>query len=136
MFDGIDSAEDWLESWTANVSAEAERTAELSRRVAALTAVAESADRSIKVTVGSAGQTERLDLDDRVQRLSGEELARQIMAVMRKAQAALSTQVTEQVTATVGADTEAGRAIIHSFGTRFPQQEEDDETERGAGHGR
>jgi len=136
MFNNIDAAEEWLESWTASVNEQAQRAAQLSSRVAALTGAAESNDGSIRVTVGASGQVEKLELDDRVQRLAGEELARQILAVMRKAQARLSAQVTDEVQATVGADTETGRAVIHSFDARFPQQSDDDEPEGGARHGR
>ncbi len=130
MFNDIDAAEEWLNSWTASVNAQAERAAQLTSRVAALTANAESSDGSIKVTVGSTGQIEKLALDDRVQRLSGEELSRQILAVMRKAQASLSTLVASEVEATVGVDTETGRAVIGSFETRFqhpPQEDREDE---------
>jgi hypothetical protein len=67
------------------------------------------------VTVGSAGQMERLDLDDRVRELPGPRLAQEIMAVMRRAQTALSGKVAEQVRETVGEDTETGRAVLHSF---------------------
>ncbi|GII22650.1 YbaB/EbfC family nucleoid-associated protein [Planosporangium mesophilum] len=131
MVRDIDDAEAWLESWTAGVSAQAERAAALSRRVAALTGSATSTDRSIKVSVGASGQVEGLELDDRVQRLPGAELARQIMTVMRAAQAHLAAQVAGEVQATVGADTETGRAVINSFESRFPRQD-DDETERDA----
>jgi hypothetical protein len=125
--DSIDAAEDWLDDWTASISAQAERAATLSRRVAALTASAESADGSIKVTVGSAGQVESLDLDDA-------ELARRILSVMRKAQSNLARQVTSQVEDTVGADTETGRAVIDSFESRFPKRES--EEDGGADGGR
>jgi len=128
MTNGIDAAEDWLDDWTAGISAQAERAATLSRRVAALTASAESADGSIKVTVGSAGQVESLDLDD-------PELARRILSVMRKAQSNLARQVTAQVQDTVGADTETGRAVINSFESRFPQRESA-EDDGGADRGR
>jgi hypothetical protein len=109
----VDAAEDWLDNWAAGVSAQAERAATLSRRVAALTGSAESPDGSIRVTVGSSGQLEKLELDDR-------ELARRILAVMRRAQASLAEKVTAEVRDTVGADSETGRAVIHSFETRFP----------------
>jgi len=123
----IDAAEEWLDSWVSGVNAQAERAVTLSRRVARLTGSAESRDGSIKVTVGSSGQVETLDLDDRVQQLRGAELSRQILAVMRRAQADLSGQVTAQVRETVGADTETGRAVIHSFEARFPSPDSDDE---------
>jgi hypothetical protein len=118
--DDVDAAEEWLDAWVGQVNAQADRSVELSRRVAALTGAAESRDGAIRVIVGSAGQLEQLDLDDRVQKLPGSELARKIMTVTRRAQANLSAKVAEEVRATVGADTETGRAVIHSFDTRFP----------------
>jgi DNA-binding protein YbaB len=126
----IDAAEDWLDHWAAGVSAQAERTAQLSRRVAGLTGRAESADGLIRVTVGSSGQMESLDLDDRVGSWGGEELSRRILSVMRRAQSDLAGRVADEVEATVGADTETGRAVIHSFATRFPGDPE------GGDHGR
>ena len=60
MVNDIDAAEEWLNNWTASVNAQAERAAQLTSRVAALTAKAESGDGSIKVTVGSTGQIEKL----------------------------------------------------------------------------
>ncbi|MEU4220596.1 YbaB/EbfC family nucleoid-associated protein [Actinoplanes sp. NPDC026623] len=124
----VDAAEEWLDSWTAQVNAQAERSVELSRRVASLAATAEGRDGAIRVTVGSAGQVEHLDLDDRVHELSGPRLAEEIVSVMRRAQAALSSRVADEVRATVGEDTETGRAVIHSFDSRFPAP--DDEEDR------
>lgn len=121
--DGIDAAEDWLDAWVGQANEQAARSVELSRRVAAATGTAEGRDGAIRVTVGSAGQLERLELDERVPALSGPRLAEEIMAVMRRAQADLSGRVAEEVRATVGVDTETGRAVIHSFATRFPAVE-------------
>ncbi|ASW53121.1 YbaB/EbfC family nucleoid-associated protein [Plantactinospora sp. KBS50] len=118
--DGVDTAEDWLDSWVSLVDAHARRAVELSHWVAALTGSAQGRDGAIRVTVGSSGQVESLDLDDRVHERSGRQLAREILAVMRRAQAALSAEVAEQVRGTIGADSEAGRAIIDSFENRFP----------------
>jgi len=123
----IDAAEEWLDSWVAQANAQAERSVELSRRVAALTGAAESRDGAIRVTVGSAGQVEKLELDDSISGRRGRDLAEEIMSVMRSAQAALSARVTDEVRATVGEDTETGRAVINSFDTRFapPRDEEE-----------
>jgi hypothetical protein len=123
----IDAAEDWLDSWVGQVNAQAERSVELSRRVAALTGSAEGRDGAIRVTVGAAGQMERLDLDERVHELAGPRLAEEIMSVMRRAQAALSGRVADEVRATVGEDTETGRAVIHSFGSRFPAPRDEED---------
>lgn len=115
----IDAAEEWLESWAAQANAQAERSVELSRQVAALTGSAEGRDGAVRVTVGSGGQVERLDLDERVHELPGPRLAEEIMSVMRRAQATLAGRVADEVRATVGEDTETGRAVIHSFDSRF-----------------
>ena len=129
----IDAAEDWLDSWTASVSAQAERAARLSRNVAALTGSARNADGSIRVTVGSGGQIETLELSDVVHRWPGARLAEQILVVMRQAQKDLAAKVAGEVEATVGSDSETGRAVIDSFETRFGRQ--DDQT-GGADRGR
>lgn len=123
----IDAAEEWLDSWAAEANAQAERSVELSRRVASLAASAEGHDGAIRVTVGSAGQIEQLDLDERVHELSGPRLAQQIMSVMRRAQTALSGRVADEVRATVGEDTETGRAVIQSFDSRFPAPRDEED---------
>ena len=125
--DGIDAAEEWLDTWVGQVNTQAARSVELSRRVAALTGTAEGRDGAIRIAVGSAGQIERLELDERVHELSGPRLADEIMSVMRRAQAALSSRVADQVRDTVGVDTETGRAVIHSFDTRFPAVEREED---------
>jgi hypothetical protein len=125
--DGIDAAEDWLDAWVVQVDEQAARSVELSRRVAALTGTAEGRDGAIRITVGSAGQVERLELDERVHELPGPRLAEEIMSVMRRAQAALSGRVADEVQATVGADTETGRAVLHSFDARFPRTEREED---------
>jgi RNase P/RNase MRP subunit p29 len=125
--DGIDAAEEWLDTWVGQANAQAARSVELSRRVAALTGTAEGRDGAIRVTVGSTGQVKDLELDDRVHELSGPRLAAEIVSVMRRAQTALSGRVADEVQATVGADTETGRAVINSFETRFPTVEREED---------
>ena len=124
----IDAAEEWLDVWVGQVNAQAARSVELSRRVAALTGSAQGRDGAIRLTVGSAGQVERLELDDRVHELSGPRLAEEILAIIRRAQADLSGRVAEQVRHTVGEDTETGRAVLQSFESRFPAQRDEDES--------
>jgi hypothetical protein len=117
----IDAAEDWLDAWTAGVNEQARAAADLARQVSARTGTAESPDGLIRVTVDSTGQVERLDLADPPAGLTGAELSRRIMRVMREAQARLAAAVAETVERTVGTDTETGRAVIHSFEARFPE---------------
>ena len=125
--DGVDAAENWLDDWVGQANAQAARSVELSRRVADVTATAEGRDGAIRVTVGSAGQVTRLELGERVRELSGSHLANEIMSAIGRAQAALSSQVAEEVQATVGEDSETGRAVIQAFDTRFPAVDAEDD---------
>ncbi|MEV6301417.1 YbaB/EbfC family nucleoid-associated protein [Actinoplanes sp. NPDC051861] len=119
-----DAADEWLDSWAARANAQAARAADLSRRVSTLTSSAESLDGAIRVTVGSAGQIQTLDLDDRIHDLAAPDLAQEILAAMREAQAGLAAKVATEVRDTVGTDSETGRAVIASFTTRFPSEDE------------
>lgn len=117
----IDAAEDWLDAWTAGVNERAARAAELARRVAGLTARARSDDGSVAVAVGAHGQVEGLELDERVRTRPARDLSRQILLVMRQAQHRLNELVAEQVSETVGQDSESGRAVLDAFARRFPE---------------
>ena len=118
----LDDAEEWVRSWSSQVSGRAEAAAALADRVAGLTASATGADGTVTVTVASSGNMTGLALADNVQRLDGAELAAQILTVMRRAQAGLSERVARAVDETVGADTETGRAVLESFAQRFPAE--------------
>jgi hypothetical protein len=109
-----------MRSWSAQVSGRTEAAAALADRVATLAASASGDDGAVTVTVGSSGIPTALMLDDRVKRLAGEELAAEILRVMRRAQAGLADRVAVAVDETVGADTETGKAVLDSFSQRFP----------------
>lgn len=116
----IGSAEDWLDSWVVSVNTQAAVAVDLSRRVAALSGVAQNPDGSVKITVGVSGQIQHLHLEDSACELGGPQLADQIMSVMRAAQADMSDQVSDAVHATVGAGNETGRAVLSLIHSRFP----------------
>lgn len=120
-----DDAEEWVRSWTAQVSARAEATSALADRVAGLSATAAGEDGAIRVTVGSSGVVTGLELDDRVRKLSGADLSERILTVMRRAQAGLTAQVAAAVRETVGSDSESGRAVQDTFQRRFPTPSDD-----------
>ncbi|GAB1645249.1 YbaB/EbfC family nucleoid-associated protein [Krasilnikovia sp. MM14-A1259] len=100
-------------------AAVADRVSALADRLAALTASAAGDDGAIRVTVAGSGAVVGLELDDRVRRLPAADLAEQIMAAVRRAQAALVGQVADAVAQTVGAGTETGKAVLESFARRF-----------------
>ncbi|MCA2215364.1 hypothetical protein [Jidongwangia harbinensis] len=120
----LDDAEEWVRSWSAQVSGGAEAAAALADRVAGLASSA-TGD-GVRVTVASSGNVTALELTDRVQRLSAADLSAEILRVMRRAQAGLSERVADAVDETVGADTETGRAVLDSFAQRFPGEPDDE----------
>lgn len=124
-----EDAEDWLRTWTAQVSARAEAAQQMSERVAGLTSTVSVADGAITVTVAGSGVLTALELDDEVHRFSGRELSAEIMRAIHKAQAGLNAKVAEVVDETVGHGSETGRAVLTSFERRFPVVGDDDAAE-------
>ncbi|MET7876158.1 YbaB/EbfC family nucleoid-associated protein [Micromonospora profundi] len=126
-----------LQSWTAELSTRAQAATELSDRVATITASAVGADGAVRVAVAASGAVTDLQLDNRVQRLTGSELAGIIMATIARAQAKLVEQVSVAVRDTVGTDSETGRAVTDTFARRFPRlpDEQSDRWERDARRG-
>jgi hypothetical protein len=120
----LEASADAMRSWNAQASGRTDAAAELADRVATLTSSAGGGEGAIRVTVASTGILTGLELDDRVQRLPGADLAAEIMRAMRRAQAALVDRVAEAVDDTVGADTETGKAVLDSFAQRFPADAE------------
>jgi DNA-binding protein YbaB len=99
----------------------------MSERVASLSSTARVADGAIAVTVAGSGLVTGLELDDRVQRMTGRDLSTAILTAMRQAQAGLTAKVQQVVQETVGAETETGRAVVGAFENRFPEQPEEED---------
>ncbi|MFG1885930.1 YbaB/EbfC family nucleoid-associated protein [Micromonospora sp. NPDC049102] len=121
------ATERFVASWSAGISERAARAHELSERVAAMSATAEGAEGAVQVTVAASGAMTDLRLDDRVLRWRADEIAAEVLAVMRRAQGRLAPQVAEAAAETVGADSETARAVVGSYETRFPEVPEEDE---------
>lgn len=119
----LDDAEQWVADWSLAASTRAEQAREMSRLVRGLSATAADRASGVEVTVDASGVPVDLRLDAAAQRLAPSELARRILALMRRAQATLAGKVAEAAAGTVGADSPAGRAVIDSFARRFPSDE-------------
>jgi DNA-binding protein YbaB len=114
----LDSAEQWVDDWQAGFEERAAQARELAARLTELTATARSEDGLIEVTVGSSGALVGLELDEDVRRQSAAKTAREILATLGAAQAAMTKAATAVTAETVGADSETGRAVIASFTAR------------------
>jgi hypothetical protein len=119
---GKDDADDWVRSWSHQMSGCASAATALADRICVLTATATGADRAIRVTVGSSGAVTGLELDDRVRRMTGAELSEEILRAMRRAQSNLVDRVAEAVEETAGTDTQTSRAVLDSYCQRFPPE--------------
>ena len=117
--DELDAAERRIDEWQAGFDRRATQAAALSRRIVELTATARSDDRLVEVTVASSGVVTELRLGEGIRHQSAARTARQIMAVIGAAQAALTRQVTKATAETIGLHDPAGRAIVDGFTDRF-----------------
>jgi len=125
-----EGTDDWVDTWAASISERARAAQELSERVSVLSVSASGRDGAVQVTVAGSGVMTDLRMDDRVLRWPANEIAAQVMSVMRRAQASLASRVAEIADETVGADSETGRAVVDGFVRRFPEPPDDEESLR------
>ncbi|MEU4243589.1 YbaB/EbfC family nucleoid-associated protein [Actinoplanes sp. NPDC026619] len=118
MFDGNwDDAERTIDDWQAGFERRAAQARELAGRMAGLTATARSQDRLVEVTVGRSGELTDLRLDEDTRRQPAAQTARDILATIAAARVALAGKVQEAVGDTLGADSEAGKAVLKGYRT-------------------
>jgi hypothetical protein len=121
-----DDAEAWVRSWAARTTTKAGAAARLADRVAVLSSQASGVDGAVRVAVASTGVVTGLWLTERARRLAVDRLAAEILATMRRAQAALVAKVSTAVAETVGEDSDTGRAVLDAYARRFPGDAGDD----------
>ncbi|WP_433124631.1 YbaB/EbfC family DNA-binding protein [Micromonospora sp. CA-240977] len=114
----LDAAGRRLDEWESSLVERAERARTLSARMQALAGTAHNADRSVAVTVDSAGLLTDLRLDERIRQQAAAHTARQIMDTTRAARADLLRQIGEIAADTFGDDVSA-RAIVDSYRSRL-----------------
>jgi hypothetical protein len=117
MFDGRElyEAERWIDNWQIAIEARAGRARELSSRLAQLTRTARSPDGLVTVTVGGTGDLTGLELGEGIRRRPAATTARDILATLDAARAALTEAVAVETKATIGADSAPGRAVIEAY---------------------
>jgi len=125
----LDSAEQWVDDWQARIHEKAAQARELSARVSGLRVTVESRDGAVRVTVDSTGVPAEIVLADAVVGWRPDRIAAEIMATMRRAQRRLTVAVAQAAEATVGADSETGRAVLDSYDTRFAGEPADEPAE-------
>ncbi|SCG55472.1 hypothetical protein [Micromonospora halophytica] len=115
----LDEATRRLDDWESSIAERAARSKALSAQVQALTGSARSPDRTVEVTVDSAGMLVDLRLDERTRQHSAAHTARQILATTRAAHVDLLRQVTEATTRTLGVGDPTAVALVESYRRRL-----------------
>jgi DNA-binding protein YbaB len=129
---GLGASERWLADWSASIDERASQAQQLATKVATLSASHRSTHGEVAVTVSASGQVTDLKLTDRIRDHAPDELARLIMATIRRAQAQLTQLAARAAEETVGAGSATGEAVVASFSRQFPEQppEDDDRNRR------
>jgi DNA-binding protein YbaB len=104
-----------VDEWQEGFERRAARAREMAARMAGLQASARSSDGLIEVTVGRSGELTDLTLSEQTRHRSAASLARAILATVADARAELADKATTVVSETIGADSEAGRAVLDSY---------------------
>lgn len=119
MFEGMqwDEADRTIDDWQASIKRRAAQARELAGQMESITASAHSRDRLVEVTVGRAGEVIDLRLDEEIRQQSAARTAQNIMTTITAARSALSGKVQEVVAGTIGAESEAGKAVLKGYQT-------------------
>ncbi|MGC4749638.1 YbaB/EbfC family DNA-binding protein [Micromonospora sp. DT201] len=118
----LDAAQRRLDEWESSLAAQAERAKMLSARMRGLTGTARNVDRTVEVTVDSAGLLIDLRLDERTRQQSAAGTARQILETTRAAHADLLRQVSAAAVESLG-DGASAQAVIGSYRSRLSHAE-------------
>ncbi|MFG2050899.1 YbaB/EbfC family DNA-binding protein [Micromonospora sp. NPDC048935] len=122
----LDAAERRLDEWESSLAERAERAKTLSATMREMTGTARNADRTVDVTVDSAGLLIDLRLDERIRQQPAAHTARQILETTTAARADLLRQVSDAATQSLGDDASA-QAIVDSYRSRLlPDQGSND----------
>ncbi|MEH1031264.1 YbaB/EbfC family nucleoid-associated protein [Micromonospora profundi] len=123
----LDAAGRRLDEWESSLAERARRAQTLAGTIQGLTGTARSPDRTVEVTVDSAGLLIDLRLDERVRDHPAVSTARQILATAQAARADLLTPLTAVTTAALGDD---ASAVIDSYRSRLTADDWRDDARR------
>jgi hypothetical protein len=116
----LDAAERWVGDWQSGIEERAAKARAVSRRLAALTVTAHSADRRVEVMIDASGTVTDLRLDERIHEWPAARTAQEILAVMRAAQAQIRRDATNVLAEVADMDSPAGRADAKAFAPLWP----------------
>ncbi|MEU4252589.1 YbaB/EbfC family nucleoid-associated protein [Amycolatopsis sp. NPDC026612] len=117
-----------MDDWAAGFAAKAERYQAAQEKTERLRLTATSSDGAVKVTVGADGTVTDLTFSNKVKSFPLDELSRQILTTMRRAQSGIADRVAGVMAEQLGdEDRETRGALLDSLRGRFPGPDEPDE---------
>lgn len=118
-----------MDDWAAGFAAKAERYQAAQEETERLRLTATSSDGAVSVTVGADGTVTDLVFTNKVRSFPLDELSRQILGTMRRAQAGIADRVGEVMAQQLGdEDRETRSVMLDSLRGRFPDLGEPGET--------
>lgn len=117
-----------MDDWAAGFAAKAERYQAAQEQTERLRLTATSSDGAVSVTVGADGTVTDLTFSNKIKSFPLEELSRQILTTMRRAQSGIADRVAGVMAEQLGdEDRETRGALLDSLRGRFPDPDEPDE---------
>ncbi|HEY3471048.1 MAG TPA: YbaB/EbfC family nucleoid-associated protein [Amycolatopsis sp.] len=114
-----------MDDWAAGFAAKAERYQAAQEQTERLRLTATSSDGAVSVTVGADGTVTDLTFTNKVKSFPLEELSRQILTTMRRAQSGIAERVAGVMAEQLGdEDRETRTALLDSLRGRFPDPDE------------
>jgi DNA-binding protein YbaB len=114
-----------VDGWERNAAEKAAKFQAMANRAAEVVITESVAGGAVSATVGNNGIPTGIAMTDRVRDMSPDEIAANVMAAIRQAQARYPQALAEIVAETVG-DDPAGRHVIATAEQNFPAQEEEE----------
>lgn len=116
-----------VNDWAAGFARKAERYAAAKERTEQLKLSAASPDGTVRVTVGADGVVSDLAFSAKTRTIPPDELARMVLATMRRAQAGITERVAEVMNEEIGdEDRETRAALLGALSARFDPEDPED----------
>jgi DNA-binding protein YbaB len=115
-----------MDDWAAGFAAKAERYQAAQAETEQLRLTATSGDGAVSVTVGADGTVTDLTFSNKVKSFPLEELSRQILTTMRRAQSGIADRVAGVMAEQLGdEDRDTRTALLDTLRGRFPDPDEE-----------
>ncbi|WP_370943771.1 YbaB/EbfC family nucleoid-associated protein [Amycolatopsis sp. cg5] len=119
-----DEAQRKMDEWAQGFADKAERYRAAQERTEQIRLTATNSDGAVRVTVGADGGVRDLEFTHKAKSYALDELSRQILTTMRRAQGDIANRVAEVMTEQLGDEDQQTRSLmLNTLRSRFPEPE-------------